>query len=170
MFKFIVEGYSGDSAEAALADAMGQAAAYMSEQHDVNISILEISFAPETGHKAVLEITIVPMTRRATLHRENADVELKHILDAEYRARRKHDAEHLKHMVSDHFALTLGNLTPEIPDFYTAHLTDATLRNNVLEKEFLRCAKSPVEVPHREPGVPSLQQVLGRPLKPEPGK
>lgn len=117
MLKFIVEGYSDDSAEAALADAMAQAAAHMSEHHDVNISIIELSFMPETGHRAVLEVTIVPVSHRKTLHRENADVELKHILDGEYKVRRKYDAERLKHMICDHFALTLGNLTPDIPDF-----------------------------------------------------
>ena len=170
MFKFIVEGYSDESPEGALADAMGKATAYMSESHDVNIAIVELSVSSEGRHKAVLEITIVPMSNRHTLHREGSDVELKHILAHEYHARRKYDEAHMKQMVSDHFAMTMGNLCPDIPDFYVAHLNSADLLNGLIEKQFLHAAHHPVDVPHRDRDVPSLKQVLGKSLKPEPGK
>lgn len=168
MLKFIVEGFSQDSVEGALADAMAKAAAHMSENHDVNIAILELAELPGRGYRAVLEITVVPMSHRKTLHREAADMELKHLQEHDYRARRKHDEEHLKQMVLDHFALTIGNLCPDIPDFYTAHLNDAMLLNKLIEKEFLHAARPAVDIPHREKGVPPLKQVLGKPLKPEP--
>ena len=170
MLKFIVEGYSDESPEAALADAMGKAAGYMSADHDVNIAILELSVSAQGRHKAVLEITVIPMSHRKTLHREGGDLELKHMREHDYRARRKYDEAHLKKLVADHFALTMGNLCPDIPDFYMAHLKDADLLNQLIEKEFLHAVHAPVDIPHRDAEVPSLKQVLGKPLKPQPDK
>ena len=173
MLKFIVEGYSTESMEEALADAMVKAAAHMSDSHDVNISILELAMVPGRGYKAVLEITIVPMTNRQTFDQVAQDVEYERQHDLEFRKMRENESMRLKKMIADHFALTMGNLCPDIPDFYVDYLNDSALLNNILEKDFFHSVRQgrttlrrmPVDVPHAGPATPPLRHVLGKPLR-----
>jgi hypothetical protein len=117
----------------ALGQAMTKAAAFASQDHDMHVAILELTVLPGRGFKAVVEVTIIPITFRETLHREAADVELKRINDEDYRARKKFGEEHLKDEVGSHFLRVFG-ATPDIPNVYLVNLTDSQIKNYFIEK------------------------------------
>ena len=135
MLKYRIEGFSTVSMDDALAQAMTKAAAFASQDHDMHIAVLELTELPDRGFKAVVEVTIIPITFRETLHREAADVELKRINDEDYRARKKFDETHVKKEVEAHFLRTSG-MAPYVPDVFLAHMDDSQLKNFLIEKQF----------------------------------
>ncbi len=144
MLKYKIEGYSEVSMDDALAQAMAKAGAFASEGHDLHVAILELVVLPGRGFKAVVEVTIVPITLRDTLHREAQDVELKRISNEHYRADRKREDIMKRAMVSDHFLRTYG-ISPDIPDVFLAHLDDSQLKNFLIEKQFYKMFQQPAE-------------------------
>lgn len=164
MIKVIVEGYSENSEDQALADAMAKAARYLSSDHDVSIAILELAQLPGRGFKAVLEITITPMTRKDTLHREGQDLELQRLYNADYKARKKYAEQHWKREMANQFVRTMGTNCPDIPDFLAVTIDEAGLLNRRIEKEFFYAShrSGRIDIPFQEPEVPSLKDVLGK--------
>jgi hypothetical protein len=133
MLKYRIEAFSTVSMDDALGQAMTRAAALASQDHDTHIAVLELAELPDRGFKAVVEVTIIPITFRETLHREAADVELKRINDEDYRARKKFGEEHLQEEVDSHFLRVFG-ATPGIPCVYLVNLTDSQIKNYFIEK------------------------------------
>jgi len=121
----------------ALAQAMAKAGAFASEGHDLHVAILELVVLPGRGYKAVVEVTIVPITLRETLHLEAQDVELKRISAEHYRADRKRESLMKRAMVSDHFLRVYG-ISPDIPDVFLAQLDESQLKNFLIEKQFYK--------------------------------
>jgi hypothetical protein len=133
MLKYKIEGYSTASMEDALGQAMTKAAAFCSEDHDMHVAVLELTVLPGRGFKALVEVTIIPISFRETLHREAADIELKRLKDEDYRARKKFGEEHLGKEVDSHFLRVFG-ATPDIPNVYLVNLTDSQIKNYFIEK------------------------------------
>lgn len=141
MKKFIVEGRSENSMEEALADAMSKASVHMVEGRDVNIAVLELGMIPGRGYKAVLEVTVVPMGDGRGAKPVEQDVELKRMRDRRFPEQLRYEAQHVKQMVQDHFATTVGGDVPEVPDYYLKDLNESGLLNQIIEKEFLHAAQ-----------------------------
>lgn len=137
MLKYKVEGHSQVSMDDALAQAMAKAGAFASEGHDLHVAVLELVVLPGRGYKAVVEVTIVPITLRETLQHESQDEELKRISNEHYRADRKRESLMKKAMVSDHFLRTYG-MSPDIPDVFLAQLDESQLKNFLIEKQFYK--------------------------------
>lgn len=144
MLKYKIEGYSQVSMDDALAQAMAKAGAFASEGHDLHVAILELVVLPGRGYKAVVEVTIVPITLRETLHLEAQDVELKRLSNESYRADRKREDLMKRAMVSDHFLRVYGT-SPDIPDVFLAHLDDSQLKNFLIEKQFYKLFQQPAD-------------------------
>jgi hypothetical protein len=136
MLKYRIEGFSTISMDDALGEAMTKAAAFASQDHDMHVAVLELTVLPGRGFKAVVEVTIIPITFRETLHREAADVELKRINDEGHRARRKFGDE-LGKDVAGHFLRVFGSM-PDIPNVYLVNLTESQIKNYFIEKIFYR--------------------------------
>jgi hypothetical protein len=137
MLKYRIEGFSKESMEDAVGDAMAKAAAFASEGHDLHVAILEMTVLPGRGYKAVVEVTIIPITLRETLHREAADVELKRINEQDYAARKKFGEKHLQEQIASHFLSVFGT-SPDIPNFYLANLTESQIKNFFIEKNLYK--------------------------------
>jgi hypothetical protein len=144
MLKYKIEGYSEVSTDDALAQAMAKAGGFASEGHDLHVAILELVVLPGRGYKAVVEVTIVPITLRETLHRESQDEELKRISVEHYRADRKREDLMKRAMVSDHFLRVYGT-SPDIPDVFLAQLDDSQLKNFLIEKQFNKMFQQPAQ-------------------------
>jgi len=151
MKKFIVEGRSETSMEEALADAMSKASVHMAEGRDVNISVLELGMVPGRGFRAVLEVTVVPMGDGRGAKPLAQDVELKRMRDRRFPDQLRYEAQHIKQMVQDHFATTVGGDAPEVSDYFLKDLNEAGLLNQIIEKEFLHAVKG--RGVHATPGL-----------------
>lgn len=185
-FRTFLEGYSDESAAAALSEALNKASAFFSESHDISITLQKLVSLPEGGHRAQIEVHISPMTLRYHCHMQGPDVELKRIHDHEYYADRHYEEEHLQHLVFDHFAHITGGLQPQLPPFFLINITDSYLLNHMIENQFLKASHlknrepeelAPVPAPGLKPKQqpkpkpepkPKPRQVLVRTLVPEP--
>lgn len=171
MLKFTVEGFSKDSIEAALADALAKSEAYFSEEHDVTISILELAILPGRGYKAVLEVTVVPLTERDRLKPAARDVQEMRNHKYEYTHQRKEEKRRQHDMVLNHFARTMGTVSLDIPANFAGMMERAIMLNDTLEKGYFNKRKpvlNPLyEVPEKEDHVPDLKQVLGKAVGPD---
>ncbi len=164
----VIEGFSDTSPAAALSEALGKAAFYFSEQHDISITLQKLTELPQGGHRATIEVRITPMTFRHHLHLQAPDVELKLIHDHNYSLEKKASEEHIKHLIFDHFATTTGGRQAEIPDYFLININDALLMNHLIEKEFFKAGHlDGVKDPDPEPD-PKPRQVLVRVQKPFP--
>lgn len=166
--RIIVEAVAEDSAEAAFAAALNKAAHYFSEHHDVGMTVLGIIALPEGGHKATLELHVTPMTIRETAHRESADLELKHLYEADERTRKRRHEAQAKHMVHDHFLSTSG-ISPEcVPDYFMVDLKDADLLNFMIEKDFFKASHERHDADEEGPHPQPVPRVRVRVLHPAP--
>ncbi len=165
--RIIVEAVSDESAEAAFAAALNKAAHYFSEHHDVGMTVLGIIALPDGGHRATLELHVTPMTIRETAHREAADLELKHMYEADDRLRRRRHEAQAKHMVHDHFLSTTG-MTPEyVPDSFMIDLKDADILNFMIEKDFFNASHERHDA-DEGPDPQPVPRVRVRVLRPAP--
>lgn len=170
MMKFVVEGHSPDSAEGAIGDAMAKAAAYVSSEHDVHLALNEVTMMPGRGWKAVVEVTIIPLSSRDTLHKLAQDVELRHELERDFRKARRFEEQRWRNEIASYCSRMISH-NADIPGYFMAAFNEADLLNKRLEKEFFRVAKTqpPIvpDIPFVEERVPGLKEVLGRRIKPE---
>lgn len=154
--RLIVEGYSEDSAKAAFADALNKALCHMSQLHDTCITLLGLMHLPQGGHRATLEVRLMPMTQNHTLHVQGADVEIRRERDHEFRRRKMYEEAHLRALVHDHFLSNAGS-APDVPDFFLINIQDADLLNDMIEKEFFKAGRK-IGVDGSEP-TPIVVQV-----------
>jgi hypothetical protein len=140
--RVLVEGFSDESAEAALSAALDKASRYFSELHDVTVTLRQLIELPKGGHRATLEIHVVPMAFKGHPHIQGQDVELKRIHDHEYRNIKKIEADHIKHLVFDHFAAITGKTPSGIPQYYLINVSDSYLMNYMIEKQFFKASRA----------------------------
>lgn len=162
MQKIRIEGYSKESMEAALADAREKASVYISEQFDVSIQLLELTLMPGRGYKAVLEVTIIPMGEKDRFKVKPRDVDVRDTKTRNSRASDKAHEKNLKQLISDHFAYTVGDFLPDIPDYILSDMNQIRLLNYEIEKAFFKATHDLHDIPAAEVGVPGVDKVLGR--------
>ena len=165
--RVLIEGVSDESAAAAFAAALNKAAHYFSEYHDVAVTVLGLVALPRGGHRATLELHVTPMTLRESAHREAPDLELKHLYEADERARKRRHEAQAAHMVHDHFLLTTGATPQCVPDYFMVDLKDADLLNFMIEKDFFKAAHER-RAAGEEPDPPPVPRVRVRVLHPAP--
>lgn len=150
--RVIIEGFSDVSSSAALSDALDKASHYFSEQHDVSVTLQQLVELPKGGHRATVELHMTPLTEKDKAHPAGQDVEMKRLHERDYVQRRKHDAEHVKHLVFDHFAGIAGGPPVEIPDYFLINITDAQIMNYMIEKQFFKAGRpDPAATPTASP-------------------
>jgi hypothetical protein len=165
--RVIVEGHSTKSMDDAFADAMHKASHYFSEYHDVSFTVLGLLDLPKGGHRATIEIHITPIVLKDTRKREGQDVELKHLQQRDQRQRKKHEEEHLKNLVYDHFVTTTGDPAHSVPDYFLINIKDADLLNYMIEKSFFKAGRPTLP----QPSAPTPSKVvvrINRGKKPKP--
>lgn len=151
MIKYIITGRSDETIDDALAHAMVQVADIMSEDHDVNISIMELTQIPRRGFKAVLDVQLIPIIndtdakglQKAELELQ-MDPEIGHIHERTYHDARKKQTASLKQSIYDHFACRTGSgVNLYIPPHLLINLNDAILLNHTIEKAFYSATHPP---------------------------
>ncbi|MDD3019974.1 MAG: hypothetical protein PHX61_03215 [Alphaproteobacteria bacterium] len=136
--RVIVEGFSDNSAAAALSDALNKASRYFSEKMDINITLRQLSEIKDGGHRAVLELHIIPMNLGTRSHVQSLDVENKKFHDLEFHHMLKKEEAERRHLVFDHYVGKIGSGADSIPDYFLINLGDACLMNYMIEKEFFK--------------------------------
>lgn len=160
MRRMIIEGFSPESDKEALSDALHKAAEHFSEQHDVSIILLELMTLPSGMHRAMIEVRINNMTSKDRVHPAGADLELKHIHEHEYKAKKKLEENQIKHLVYDHFAARAGR-PAVLPEMMMINVGEAKLLHYMIEKEFFK-AGHPFESVPFEIELDKPQQILVR--------
>ena len=137
--RVILEGHSEKSESEALSVALDKAAKYFSEDHDISITIQQLTELPNGGHRATVEVHITPLSFRDKPHVKGLDIELKRGRKIAF-ANSKHREEHeLQYLIFDHFsALTKAKTIGHTPASYVINVNDAKLMHYMLEKQFLR--------------------------------
>jgi hypothetical protein len=166
--RVLIEGFSDESAEAALSSALDKASHYFSEQHDVTVTLRQIIELPQGGHRATLELHVVPLNLKPRLHIQGNDVDLKRIHDHKFRDFKKFEENHIKHLVFDHFAAITGKMPAGLPQYFMINVSDSYLMNYMIEKEFFKASraarKAALDAAFKGP-----HQVLVRVRKPDEG-
>jgi hypothetical protein len=167
--RVLIEGYSDESAEKALSSALEKASRYFSEQHDVNITLQQLTKLPKGGHRATLEIYVTPLTLKDTAHIQGNDVALKRLKTRDFVLKRKLEREHMRHLVYDHFAAITGGAQRHIPDYFLINVTDASLMNMMMENDFFAAGHPKLSAPKAssQPSPPNQFWVRVRPPAPE---
>jgi hypothetical protein len=129
MQKYIVEGTSPVSMAEAAAQAMAKASVHLSENHDIKISVLEMSALKGRGYKVVLEITVIPLGQRETVGSDGRNPE--HVTGqaaaaAKDRERREEPEKSIKKRIVDHFRRRRGGYI-DTPSIHLAQLTEDML-------------------------------------------
>lgn len=157
MCRAILEGYSDISAPEALATALEKAAHYFSEQHDIAITIKGLVTLPQGGHRATIEVHMTPLHLRLTPKVKGRDIELKRVHDHNYYHQRKIEEGYIKHLVFDHFSACKGAAPFALPEYFMINITDTTLLNHMIEKQFLNARE-----PQPEPEFSNVHHILVR--------
>lgn len=166
--RVLIEGYSDESSEKALSSALEKASRYFSEQHDVSITLQQLTKLPKGGHRATLEIHVTPLTLKDTAHIQGNDVELKRIRARDFVLKRRLEREHMRHLVYDHFAAITGGEQRYIPDYFLINVTDASLMNMMVENDFFAAGHPKVSPSKNAPQLPPPTQFLVRVKPPAP--
>ena len=103
MIKFIVEAYSEESYEDAMAKALGKASAYLSREHDIHIDVVDMSYDEEQGYHVALEVTVVAMGDKGSFKIKHDEELNRKLAKKLFRRVRKNEGEQLKRMIYDHF-------------------------------------------------------------------
>lgn len=165
--RVIVEGFSDESAAAALSDALNKASHYFSEMLDVSITLKQLSELKSGGHHAILELHITPMNMKDHAHVKGLDIELRNFHNRNFHDQIKRDEGHIRHLVFDHFVNHVG--APEaalIPDHLMINVRDADLMNYMIEKDFFKAGHEKESSPEEESPHPS--QIIVRKIGHEP--
>ena len=147
MQKIRIEGFSKESMNAALADAMAKASTYLSETFDVSIRLLELGTLPGRGYKAVLEITILPMGEGGGLRISPKIVKPEEHPEKEFKEQKARREKHLKQLIQDHFAYKVYNFLPDTPDYYLSDIDHIRVLNYEFEKAFFKATHDLHDVP-----------------------
>lgn len=166
--RVLIEGYSDESSEKALSSALEKASRYFSEQHDVSITLQQLTKLPKGGHRATLEIHVTPLTLKDTAHIQGSDVELKRIRARDFVLKRRLEREHMRHLVYDHFAAITGGEQRYIPDYFLINVTDASLMNMMVENDFFAAGHPKVAPSKSSPQLSPPTQFLVRVKPPAP--
>ncbi|HOO50852.1 MAG TPA: hypothetical protein PLK94_06145 [Alphaproteobacteria bacterium] len=161
----IVEGFSDESAAAALSDALSKASKYFSESVDINITLRQLTELSEGGHRATLELHITPLKINDRAHVKSFDVQNKKIRAAEFKKMHVTEEGERRHLVFDHFVPKMGATASGIPDNYLINIGDAHLMNYMIEKAFFKAGHEPTPHPDQiivrrvdlEEDAPSLE-------------
>jgi len=145
--RFIVEGFSDESASQAFSDALVKASKYFSEAVDINITLKQLTELKNGGHRATLELHITPITLKNRAHVKSLDIENKKFRDAEFRKAHKEEEGERRHLVFDHFVPKMGSSAAGIPDNFLINIGDAYLMNYMIEKAFFKAGHSPAPHP-----------------------
>ena len=141
--RIIVEGFSDESAAAALSDALNKSTRYFSEKSDVSFTLRQLNEIKSGGHRAVLELHITPMNLTPSAQVKSLDVENKKFRDLEFRRALKSEEAERRHLVFDHYVGKVGSSADRIPDYFLINLGDAYLMNYMIEKEFFKAGHTP---------------------------
>lgn len=166
--RVLIEGYSDESTEKALSSALEKASRYFSEQHDVSITLQQLTKLPKGGHRATLEIHVTPLTLKDTAHIQGSDVELKRIRARDFVLKRRLEQEHMRHLVYDHFAAITGGEQRYIPDYFLINVTDASLMNMMVENDFFAAGHPKLAPSKNSPQLSPPTQFLVRVKPPAP--
>ena len=154
MQKYIVEGRSPVSMAEAAAQAMAKASIYLSENHDLKISVLEMAALKGRGYKVVLEVTLIPLSKGETFvgDGKNPEHETGQAAAAAKDKDRREEAEKgIKKRIIDHFRRRRGGYI-DTPTIHLAQLTEAMLIGQIID-EFMPKAQpvnlGPVNDPWR---------------------
>ncbi|HNQ92736.1 MAG TPA: hypothetical protein PKI93_07385 [Alphaproteobacteria bacterium] len=167
--RVLVEGFSDESAAAALSDGLNKAAHYFAESMDVSITLKQLTELAGGGHRAVLELHITPMNLKDHAHVKGLDIELKKFHDKDFHDQVKREEGHVHHLVFDHFVHHVGaSEAALIPDHLMINVRDADLMNYMIEKEFFKAGHEHEE--EESPPHPShiMVRKVGHGHEPEP--
>lgn len=166
--RVIIEGYDEDSMEGAFADALNKASHFFNEHHDISITVLGLVSLPRGGHRATLEVDIVPFTFRLAAHPLTLEAELKRNHANEFAKFKKDEEKHIKDIVHNHFLETAGT-APHVPDYFLINFTDAELLNNMIEKQFFKASHELADCLDLKPVTPAPvpRQAMVRVLRPK---
>src|ERR1700676_2174990 len=116
MQKYIVEGTSPISMAEAAIMAMAKASTYLSENHDIKITVLEMAAVKGRGYKVVLEVTVIPLGAGEAVSSDSQDVEPKQAAAAVSRERKQAIDTGIKRRIMEHFRKRKGTFmdTPSI--------------------------------------------------------
>lgn len=165
MLKHRVEGWSRESYEDAIFAALRRAAQLIASTHDVHVAIKELTHTEEQGFHAVLELTQEPMSVRYELDMEEDPAHQASLeFHRQFRVLRQKEHGHMERTVAAHFEKT-GKAPPArpVPDFILAPMTDVSIDNKEVEKEFDQAAHVMKPVP-----APVPRPYRSRDLEPEP--
>lgn len=141
--RVIIEGFSDQSAEAALSAALDKTAPFFAETHDVAITVQQLIELPGGGHRATLEIRVTPIAEHQTLHVKGRDIELKRDKQKKFKTQQKKEVDDLHRLIFDHFsALTDPKVNGAIPASFFIDINDAKLMHYMLEKQFLKAEQA----------------------------
>lgn len=161
--RVIIEGFSDESAEAALSTALDKAAHYFTEDHDISISIQQLINLPEGGHRATLEVRITPLKERHSPHVKNADIELKRDHEKSYRESFQKLDDQTQHLIFDHFSkITHAKSMGKIPSTLLININDAKILHYMLEKQFLKAEMAWKNARNSQPTPDAPEQILVR--------
>ncbi len=165
----LVEGYSDSSSEDALGKALAKAGQFFAPHHEVNLTLQRLSHLPGGGHRALVEVHMVPFSLTPYPHIAAPDIDALRGHDRAFRASRKREAEMPAHLVLDHFAAVKSQMPPNIPASFLINITDAALLNKMIEKQFFSSAKLAAKLPEPTPDNPVKVMVRAhKPEEPEP--
>jgi hypothetical protein len=162
MQKYIVEGTSPISMAEAAIMAMAKAATYLSENHDIKITVLEMAAVKGRGYKVVLEVTLIPLTEGEAVQSDSQDVEPKRAAAAVDKERKQADDGGIKRRIMEHFRRRKGTFM-ETPSVHLAQLTEAMLLGHIttefMQKEQpvnLGPLNDPLAVQKAAPSAPAI--------------
>lgn len=125
-------------AEAAIM-AMAKASTYLSENHDIKITVLEMAAVKGRGYKVVLEVTLIPLTEGEAVQSDSQDVEPKQAAAAADKERKQALDAGIKRRILEHFRRRKGTFM-ETPSIHLAQLTEAMLMGQI-DGEFRQSAQ-----------------------------
>lgn len=140
--RVIVDGFSDESAAAALSDALNKASHYFSELLDISMTLRQLSELAGGGHRAVLELHITPLNNKNRSHVQGLDIENKKARNKEFRNMVAHEAVHGRHLIFDHFVKKVGMANATlIPEYMMINIGDAKLMHHMIEHDFFKAGR-----------------------------
>ncbi len=119
--------------------AMAKAATYLSENHDIKITVLEMAAVKKVGYKVALEVTLIPLSEGEAVQSESQDVEPKRAIAAVEKERVQALDNGIKRRILEHFRRRKGTFM-ETPSIHLAQLTEAMLMGQI-DGEFRQSAQ-----------------------------
>ncbi|MCB9988550.1 MAG: hypothetical protein H6868_04345 [Rhodospirillales bacterium] len=139
MMKFIVEAYSEESYEDAMAQALGKASSHLSRENDIHIEIIDLSYDEEKGYHVALEVTVVPMGDRDSFKIKHDEEQNRRQAVKVFRKLRVDETDRLKKMIFDHFQARGHDVI--VPEFHHSWLSEADIANDIVENDFHNAAQ-----------------------------